>query len=479
MKKIMQFIKRNIIYLLISFIFITITSKMSPIYPLNDWCDTNSFFTMGKALIRGKIIYKDLFEQKGPLLYLIYGVGYLISNKTFIGVYILEILSYSLFLKIIKKILTTLEIKKFFYYAITLSFIITTSLAFYGGGSAEEFCLPYICWNIYIFTKIVKDKKISNIEHFIDGLCFSTVFLIKFNVATFWIGTWIIYIIIYKKESIKKIMYFTLGASILPLLVVLYFLKNSALYEFIDVYFLKNIFEYNHTKMSIISFFSGFLDGILNLFIYNIHKNFFLIIALILSFLYAKNNKIMKQYILLLIFPFIFLCCQKVFFEYYILPFSILSIFGLIIIFEKIKIDKINKKYLLIILVIMTFIFGKNTYMLKYKKEDYAQYSFQQIINKYEDKSLLNYGFIDTGFYLETNEVPNVRFFHTMNFSDFKEMKEGQLNYIKNKKTNFVICAKVALDQECNAEIKKNYKLITEKRHNKDYGFYYELYVRK
>lgn len=39
------------------------------------------------------VTYKDLFEQKGPLLYLIYGIGYLIENDGFIDVFNLEIIS--------------------------------------------------------------------------------------------------------------------------------------------------------------------------------------------------------------------------------------------------------------------------------------------------------------------------------------------------------------------------------------------------
>lgn len=44
-------------------------------------------------MFNGLVPYKDLFEQKGPLLYLIYGIGYLIENDRFIGVFILEIIS--------------------------------------------------------------------------------------------------------------------------------------------------------------------------------------------------------------------------------------------------------------------------------------------------------------------------------------------------------------------------------------------------
>lgn len=85
------------ILLIVSILTLLICSKNSPLYPYNDWVDGNAFFTMGKGMFNGKVPYKDLFEQKGPLLYLIYGTGYLISHDTFLGVYLLEVISYTIF----------------------------------------------------------------------------------------------------------------------------------------------------------------------------------------------------------------------------------------------------------------------------------------------------------------------------------------------------------------------------------------------
>ena len=76
--------KRIQIYLyclLISIVFLAVATKSSFLYPLNDWTDPNCFFTVGKGMMNGKVIYKDLFEQKGPLLYFIRGLAYLISNE--------------------------------------------------------------------------------------------------------------------------------------------------------------------------------------------------------------------------------------------------------------------------------------------------------------------------------------------------------------------------------------------------------------
>ena len=57
--------EKNICMLLMAMIFsffsITICSKSSILYPMNDWVDANCFFTMGKALKNGKILYNEIY----------------------------------------------------------------------------------------------------------------------------------------------------------------------------------------------------------------------------------------------------------------------------------------------------------------------------------------------------------------------------------------------------------------------------------
>ena len=47
---------------------ITVVSTCSPLYPFNPWDDANCFFTLGRGIIHGLVPYRDLYEQKGPLL---------------------------------------------------------------------------------------------------------------------------------------------------------------------------------------------------------------------------------------------------------------------------------------------------------------------------------------------------------------------------------------------------------------------------
>ena len=49
---------------LLSFLFITICSRNSFLYPINDGCDVNCYFTIGRSLLDGKVLYQDIYDQK-------------------------------------------------------------------------------------------------------------------------------------------------------------------------------------------------------------------------------------------------------------------------------------------------------------------------------------------------------------------------------------------------------------------------------
>ena len=68
-------------------------SKSSFGYPINDWSDANIYFTIGKGMTRGQVVYRDLYDHKGPLLFILYALGAAISDTSFIGVFALEALS--------------------------------------------------------------------------------------------------------------------------------------------------------------------------------------------------------------------------------------------------------------------------------------------------------------------------------------------------------------------------------------------------
>lgn len=242
-------------------LFLTICSKNSFLYPFNNWDDPNSFFTMGKGMANGCILYKDLFEQKGPLLYAIHAIAYIISNRTFIGVFLFEIISFTIFLYYVSKIISLYARKVHALWAIPLiSFVILSSYVFIAGDSAEEFCLPLLAISLYYFLDYYKNKypnKMPTKAVIINGFIAGCVLWIKYNLLGFWLGFagfLCIGLLLHKKvkEAFLTGIYFLLGMAVASIPWLIYFGINSALSDMFQIYFMVNISSYS-TQTSIIN----------------------------------------------------------------------------------------------------------------------------------------------------------------------------------------------------------------------------------
>lgn len=235
-------------------LFLTICSKNSFLYPFNNWDDPNSFFTMGKGMANGLIIYKDLFEQKGPLLYAIHAIAYIISNRTFIGIFLFEVVSFSTFLYFVAKIMSLYVRKIHTLWGIPLiSFVILSSYVFIAGDSAEEFCLPLLAMSLYYLLDYYKNdypNKMSTKKVIINGIIAGCVLWIKYNLLGFWLGFaafLCIGLLIHKKvkDAFLTGIYFLLGMAIASIPWIIYFFANGTLYDMFQVYFLVNISAYS------------------------------------------------------------------------------------------------------------------------------------------------------------------------------------------------------------------------------------------
>ena len=76
--------------LLCSVLALTVATTSSPLYATNFWTDSNLYFTIGRGMLEGLMPYRDLFDHKGPLIFLLYALGALVSDTSFFGVFLLE-----------------------------------------------------------------------------------------------------------------------------------------------------------------------------------------------------------------------------------------------------------------------------------------------------------------------------------------------------------------------------------------------------
>lgn len=480
MKQIKKNYKIILFCLLISTIVLLFTSSNSPLYPHNFAADTNAYFTIGRGWLEGAIPYKDLFDQKGPMLYVIFMLAASISSNSFVGVYILEIISMTVFLYYANKVVTLFIDKKNNLLILPiLATLICTTIAFSNGATAEEFTLPFFMISIYNLIKYFKDKKITDKQLFLNGFIAGIIFMIKFNLTFFWLGFIICIFIdlIFKKEikkAIKSVLIYISGMIIPFIIFNIYFLIVGAIKDFYDAYFYFNLFAYDDN----VSFVTKFNNSINN-FTYRCLENGTIILPLFICFLcFIQNMNIKANHKTMLYIIFI-LTIFGIFFgsnyHYYILPlfsFLIFSFIAICIFLKKI-IKQIFKNKIVTAILLITLYTGLTIFSYKganYSSQintnlkDYEIYKIVKVINKSNDKTTLNYQALDNGIYNLTHTTPNIKYFFKLNVDDNKYPKiiQTQKKYIQNKKINFILLTNVQDDDQVYKIMKNKYKLVKE-----------------
>lgn len=498
--------KTFLICLSISFFFLMICTKSSFLYPMNTWTDANCFFTIGKAALDGKVYYLDLFDQKGPLLYFYHTIAAMISYDSFLGVFLIEVLSFSFFLYYAFKLLTLYLKKTTTYYLLPIiSFLILTLPAFSHGDSAEEFCLPFLMYSLYSMIKFFKSNESTPSYQmiFINGIMAGLVFTIKYSMLGFWFAFMMSFFFLmikvkqYKKAIISCFVF--LFGMLLPFIPwLLYFLSHHALQTFYDAYIHFNLFLYPSTTPLILRLFMVITKPI-KFFATNLGIGIpFVFGCIYLWFTPIILNKRTHKWILCS--TFFFLCFSVFFggisFRYYPLiltPFLLFGMIGIALLIEEKYISIYSKNWDAGLIIMTTICLGfsyyasSNTPMMypKTTKEDLVQYQFAEIINQKKNPTLLNYHFLDGGFYLTTNTIPTTKYFQKQNIPDtvFPDIKEEQDRLIKEKKVDFVI-TRTKIDRyesfEYPEELKKNYREVDRKNETyEEKRFRYVLWQKK
>lgn len=441
--------------LISAIVVITICSKSSPLYPLNDWVDANCFFTVGKSMLSGIVPYRDLIEQKGPLLYMLHAVAALISYKTFFGVYVLEVAMAVAFLFICQRIIKIYYPDVSLVWIPVIAAIVYSTASFSYGDSAEELCLPLVTYSLYCGLKSLHlGKEISLREGFFIGVTSACVLWIKFSLLGVYIGWFVAYTIIRASEKnvkniIRTLSIIVFGVVVLSSPIILYFLYNNALEDLFRVYFYNNLFFYTSSEgNALFSSFYNLFQGYLDVITFNIPAFIFVITGIFGMVKAAKR----KQVLLILfssvcLFIFVYIGGQH--YKYYSMilsAFSPIGVIGLESWVSKIKgLDRLNRlpkllktTVLAVICMVFAYVNCESAYLLGVSRDKLPQYQFAEIILQNDDPTILNYGFLDGGFYTTTGIVPNCKCFCKLNIS-VPEYESIQKEYVDNGLVDFVI----------------------------------------
>lgn len=469
--------------LLISFLFITICSRSSFLYPFNDWVDDHCFFTVGKAMFNGKVVYRDIYEQKGILLYFLYGLAYLFSHTDFSGVYLLEIISYSFFLYLVVS-LAGLFLKPFFARValVFLSAVLCSTYAFHLGGSVEQLSLPLVFSPIYCLcvsywkdgSVIPKPKMV-----FVLGILAGCLLWMKYTLLGIYFGYVLLVVIacVYKKDYmlfLRSAGQFLLGVVCASAPWLIYFAVHGALEDAFRAYFYNNIMLYpSHGGSKLSAMLTQLYFG----FTWNGRMSLLILLSAA-AVIVSKTGFLFKLGMFLLyVSNVLFIYAGGMPYDYY--PFGTAALAvpgGLALVYlvqqgwswvlrkrQKSKRAWHTAASVGIFLMCMmggglfAYRHSVNSFYMSYDKDELWITEFKEVIEQSEDQSILNYGFLDLGLYTVTGYVPETKFFCHLNL-ELPEMHQVLDDALRNRETEFVVTVSENYDLIC-----ENYNLICQR----------------
>lgn len=201
--------------------------------------DSSWFFTAGKAWMEGLTPYVDFADSKGPLLWLIYGIGYLLSPTSYIGVFWLSVLAYTVTLDFIWRTARLFVGRRESAIVLAVMPILLFLKLFHNEVRAEDFSMPWLCIAIYCTCRTLTSPRDTSVRKYAFwlGIGMAWCLLIKWNFFVL-MGCMALIIISvsFSRKRIDALLFGLLGIAILTLPFAVYFLLNGNLTAMVQEY---------------------------------------------------------------------------------------------------------------------------------------------------------------------------------------------------------------------------------------------------
>ena len=448
--------------LLMAAVVLFFASKSSPGYPINDWSDANIFLTAGKGMLEGKVLYRDLYDHKGPLLYALHALCAWVSPAGFTGVYAMEVVFTAAFLLCGWILSGRLGSRRFAWVAIPLTALLCCTCYSLGSGdSAEELCLPLMAFSLCTLLPLLGEEKEPAPKVFIwNGFAAGCVFWMKYTLVGLQAGLFLMLLLRrLKKQGFRACMgtlgYLLLGAFLSTVPWLIYFGVNGAIGDWLRVYFVHNLLYASsgmsggliHRVAAIARAFGEWLwENPTASLPMGAGFGFFLLSR---RFTLWQKAALAVSGGLAILFVFIGGDSHFFYYGYALCAFVPLGMAALTLLVEKgaarltLRGEKLALCGLCVLCAGLSPLLSYNMradYGCTFgqPREETMQYKLAAIINETPGATLCNYGFMDAGFYTAAGIAPNVKYYHQCNIQ-LEEMYAEQQRYLREGLCDYVV----------------------------------------
>ena len=174
-----------LLFMLWSFFIQLFLSNDSPFFGLAHRIDSAWFYMEGKAFLYGLRPYVEFTDFKGPIIWLFYGIGWLISPLDYHGMYVVSGVLYAVTLFFNYKTANVFLQSEKRSLAATLPMIFVYFFPwFHFETRSEDLMLPFVAISLYaLFKRLYAEERDDRADFMMLGGCFTVLVLMKYNVA--------------------------------------------------------------------------------------------------------------------------------------------------------------------------------------------------------------------------------------------------------------------------------------------------------
>lgn len=237
-------------------ITLLLVSPDSYLHDLFNRVDSAWFYMCGKAWMNGMTPYVDFTDSKGPMLWLIYGLGYLLSPHDYTGIFWLSCIGYAITLWLIYR--SALLLLGDYRWALLCAVLMPLAYFYphiHEEIKTEDFAQPLIALCLYCYTLLQQRSRLRRNTiawcHTAMGACLGCVLMMKYSFVPM-LGIIVVFALVAARHHgmgiMASIMWVCAGIIVALLPWAVYFAIAGNFTAFINEYFINTIDTLQHLR---------------------------------------------------------------------------------------------------------------------------------------------------------------------------------------------------------------------------------------